>query len=342
MGPLEFIYYLGYSFKKSVNLKNRKRLPHKVISVGNLTLGGTGKTPAVIALAEEAGKRGFQPCVLTRGYKGKKAGPCFVSRGEGALLNADEAGDEALLMADRLDGVPVVKGKDRYEAGMFAVSELSSHSSAFNLESLLFILDDGFQHWKLHRDKDILLIDGTNPFGNGRLFPSGTLREPLSEMKRADVIVITKIGPETAGQADMNALTGQIRKYNPDAPMYSGGHNPVCLRTQSGDQLPLDAISGRKVYFFCGIADPSSFRKTLLRMNADVKGSMTYGDHHRYSPRDILQIREAFGKSGADWIVTTEKDIIKLADFGQAEKLVAMRVEFKADAGFYDKVFAEE
>ena len=156
MGPLEFLYYTGYKLKKSRDLKSRKRLPAKVISVGNITVGGTGKTPAVIAIARKAKEYGYLPCILTRGYRGSAKGPCFVSRGEGPLLGVDEAGDEPVLMAERLTGVPIVKGSDRYEAGMFALDCLDS-------PSLLFILDDGFQHRALHRDVDVLLIDGMNP-----------------------------------------------------------------------------------------------------------------------------------------------------------------------------------
>ncbi|HWR59088.1 MAG TPA: tetraacyldisaccharide 4'-kinase [Thermodesulfovibrionales bacterium] len=334
MGPLELIYYLGYSLRKNRDMKNRRRLPRKVISVGNLTLGGTGKTPAVIALAEEARKRGLQPCVLTRGYKGKAQGPCFVSKGNGPLLSAEEAGDEAFLMAERFKGVPIVKGRDRYEAGMFALQHLQFE--------LLFIMDDGFQHWKLWRDRDILLINGTDPFGNKKLFPSGILREPLSEMKRADIIVITKISREIAGDICSNSLMSEIKQYNPDAPVYIGEHIPVCLRTLSGEELTLGTISGKKVFSFCGIAGPSSFKESLLRTGADVKGFMAYRDHHRYSPGDVIRICEAAVRSGADWIVTTEKDIIKLTDFGLPENLLALRIEFRTEEGFYETVFVEE
>jgi tetraacyldisaccharide 4'-kinase len=167
MTPFEFLYFLGYSIKKLHALKNRKNLPCRVVSIGNLTLGGTGKTPAVIALAEEAKKRGFLPCILTRGYKGKTKGPCFVSRGDGPLLSEYQAGDESILMAEKLQGVPIIKGENRYKAGMFAIQHLRSYNPDI-VSKLLFILDDGFQHWILFRDKNILLVDGTNPFGNKR------------------------------------------------------------------------------------------------------------------------------------------------------------------------------
>jgi tetraacyldisaccharide 4'-kinase len=165
MTPLELLYYLGYSVHRGYGTKTQKRLPARVISIGNITLGGTGKTPAAIALTYEAKQRGFAPCILTRGYGGKAKGPCFVSRGEGPLLNAYDAGDEAFLMAEKLKGIPVVKGPDRYEAGMFALRNLRVQT-AHSQSEWIFILDDGFQHWGLFRDMDILLLDGMNPFGN--------------------------------------------------------------------------------------------------------------------------------------------------------------------------------
>ncbi len=341
MGPLEFIYYLGYSLNKSRSLRNQERLPCKVISVGNLTVGGTGKTPAVIAIAEEAKKRGYHPCILTRGYRGKAKGPCFVSKGEGPLLSVDEAGDEASLMAEKLRGVPIVKGKNRYDAGMFAIQHLQSLVS--NLQShLLFILDDGFQHLRLYRDMDILLIDSANPFGNHTLLPTGRLREPLREMKRADIIVLTKVQKEAGGLYPLHAgLTTEIRRYNPDAPIYTSEHIAVSLRTLSGRDLPLDVLGGKSALAFCGIGSPSSFREALLKMGTEVRGFMAFMDHHAYDSHDLQRIMGNAGECNADWIVTTEKDIMRLRGFEGAENLVALSIAFRAEKSFFDEIFAE-
>lgn len=343
MGPLEFIYYLGYSFKKSRDLRNLKRLPRRVISVGNLTLGGTGKTPAVIAIAEEAKKRGYLPCVLTRGYKGRAKGPCFVSKGEGPLLSADESGDEAFLMAGSLKGVPIVKGSDRYEAGMFALQNLGPSFPLESIHRLIFILDDGFQHLRLHRDMDILLIDGSNPFGNGRLFPSGILREPMEEMKRADVIVITRAdvnagdaGARTAGLKEM------VRRYNRGAPIFLGEHRPTSLRTASGRVLPIGAIAGKTVFGFCGIGNPESFRHTLLGTGAKMAGLNVFRDHHRYRLQDVRRILNTAKGLNADWIVTTEKDIIRLKDFALEADIVSLGIKFMAEEGLFAEIFREE
>ena len=335
MGLWEFLYYLGYSYKKNQGLKKRKRLPRTVISIGNLTVGGTGKTPAVIALAQEAKRRGHQPCILTRGYKGKAAGPCVISKGGGPLLGIEEAGDEALLMARELKNIPVIKGDNRYEAGMFALEAPIPDPS-------LFILDDGFQHWILDRDVDILLIDRANPFGNRKLLPSGILREPLTEMGRADMIVITKTSSHVADSPEReDSLIREIRKYNRDAPLYVSSHVPVCLRTTSGEDLPLEVISGKTVFGFCGKGNPDSFKRTLAAIGAQVRGFIAFRDHHPYGERDVRRIFNMAQECAADWIVTTEKDIMRLKDFPPRDDLLSVRIEFKITEDFYDTVLRE-
>jgi tetraacyldisaccharide 4'-kinase len=339
MTLFEFFYFLGYSLKKRHALNSQRKLPRKVISVGNITLGGTGKTPAAIALAKEAKKRGLMPCILTRGYKGIARGPCFVSRGEGPLLDEYHAGDEAVLMAEKLEDVPVVKGRNRYEAGMFALSSLPS---AFIPD--LFVLDDGFQHWHLFRDKDVLLVDGINPFGNGRLLPIGSLREPVNATARADVIVITKTGgKEFLNRGDMNrkgeeSLVGELRKYNINAPIFFADHRPSVFTAASGDAFPLEWAKNREIFGFCGIGRPESFRETLLSAGANLKGFKGFRDHHRYTGSDIGAIIKNATRCGAGWIVTTEKDIMRLKGMDLPENLVALGIDFVTDREFYDKV----
>lgn len=342
----ELLYYAGYSIHKRHGTKNRKRLPCKVLSIGNITLGGTGKTPAAIALALQAKTRGFKPCILTRGYKGKVKGPCFVSNGGGRSLDSRQAGDEAVLMAEKLEGVPVVKGRNRHEAGMFAIETLKIQNSKFKTE-LLFILDDGFQHWGLFRDKDVLLIDGTNPFGNRRLFPLGYLREPLKAISRADIIVITNspVGRD-AGEGERTQSLGiqdlleELKKYNPAAPIFFSEHRPVKFQAIDGKILSLDRAIGKTFYGFCGIGNPRSFRETLASTGADVKGFKTFRDHYAFSAGDIRAVTADAEKCGAGWIVTTEKDIMRLRGFDLPENLVSLVIEFQAEKKFYDEVFA--
>lgn len=344
MGPFEFIYYSGYQLKKTYSLKRQARLPSKVISVGNITVGGTGKTPAVIAIAQEALKRGKSPVILTRGYKGKAKDPCFVSKGSGPLLSVNEAGDEPFLMAELVPGVPIVKCADRYKGGMFALKELNLRPSAFGLQSLIFILDDGFQHWRLYRDMDVLLIDGANPFGNRKLLPSGILREALNGMARADVIVVTKQNPpgqRSGAEALPETLIKEVRLYNRSAPVFLASHEPTCLRMSSGRELPVDTLSGKNLIGFCGIGNPRSFKDTLTRANARLEDFIIFRDHFKYAQKDISGIKAAALRCGADWIVTTEKDIIRLRDFELPENLVSLGIKFGIDEKFYDRLFME-
>ncbi len=342
MTLLEIIYFMGYSLKKYYALKNRKRLPYKVISIGNISVGGTGKTPTTIALAKEAIKRDFRPCILTRGYKGKAKGPCFVSKGEDSLLDEYEVGDEALLMAEKLKKVPIIKGESRYEAGKLATDSFPKESCPN-----LFILDDGFQHWYLFRDIDIVLIDGMNPFGNKRLLPIGPLREPISSISRADIIVITKTFSNFSKgtdyphpKSDIDNLLKQIRKYNTDVPIFFARHKPIEFITFRGEKFPLEWAIGKKVFGFCGIGNHESFLKTLLSLEIELKGFKKYKDHHRYTNSDIGIIIKEAKHSGAQWIVTTEKDRMRLKGFEGINNLISLAIEFDINEKFYEIVFS--
>jgi tetraacyldisaccharide 4'-kinase len=316
----EFMYKKGF--------KKPKRLPAKVISIGNLTLGGTGKTPAVIAVANEAVKRLYKPCVLTRGYRGREKGPCLSSRDRNHFLKTELVGDEAVLMAYRLNDIPVVKGRNRFLSGVYAIGELGNDAVD------LYILDDGFQHWQLHRDMDILLIDATKPFGNGRLFPEGSLREPLDAIGRADVAVITK--SDAADGDDLREIEKRIKQFNQDAPVYTAHHEPVLLVHSTGRTSYTGALNNREVYVFSGIANPSYFASLLEKQGADIVKFRSFRDHHFYTQRDMKKIaKEARGLD----IITTEKDMVKLKDLDLPDNIYALRVEFKVENGFYDYIF---
>ncbi|MDI6744656.1 MAG: tetraacyldisaccharide 4'-kinase [Thermodesulfovibrionales bacterium] len=372
MGIFEFIYYLGYSAKKHYSLKSQKRLPHKVISIGNITAGGTGKTPAVIAIAEEAKKRGFYPIILTRGYKGKAKGPCFV-KDRNALsvmrnrlkneVNASRIthhasrlyGDEPLLMSETLKDVPVVKCADRYKGGMFAIESpdalihspqrvdrgdrftLLGESPEATDSAILFILDDGFQHWHLFRDKNILLIDAENPFDNRRLLPVGLLREPLKEIERADIIVVTKTGD--IRQAMIEDIVGEIKSYNSKAPVYLSTHRPSGFVNLRGEIMPIEWAKDKIFFAFCGIGSPESFKKTVLSAGCSLEGIKKYSDHYTYKQEDIEDIIKEAKTGNADWIVTTEKDMVRLRGMRLPENLVALSIRIAINGEFYDEVF---
>ncbi len=337
MHLLEFLYFIGLSAKKFYALRNQKRLPCRVISVGNLTTGGTGKTPCAIALAEEAGRRGLRPVILTRGYKGKAQGPVFVSRGEGPLLSVEEAGDEPFLMSGKLPGVPIVKGGDRYTSGIFTLEHLTP--CGWDPASVIFILDDGFQHWRLYRDEDILLINTAHPFGGGRLLPLGRLREPLTSMRRADIIVLTGVMDAGKGGEEVGRLGEEIRQYNASALVFHAGYAPASCRRPSGEEMPGGWLSGKRLYAFCGLGSPESFKKTLAAEGGILVGMRAFRDHHQYGPGDVTAVTTGARKAGADWIVTTEKDIIKIQKSGMPDNLVVVGTGFAVDRGFYDSVF---
>ncbi|MBF0592415.1 MAG: tetraacyldisaccharide 4'-kinase [Nitrospirae bacterium] len=334
MNIIEHLYNIGLMLKRDRGLKLQRRLCQRVISVGNITLGGTGKTPLVIALAQEALRLGLRPCILTRGYRGKTKGPCHVCRGNGPILDVVEAGDEPVLMAMRLPQVEVIKGPDRYEA-----AQLSQGAD-------IFILDDGFQHFGLYRDIDIVLVDCLRGFGNGRLFPVGPLREPIAQLTRANIIVTTRndnIGNDNPGNNLITTLCNRAGVAYPSGittAVYNAQHRPTSLRTTDGLDLPLSMIAGQRVFAFCGIGNPNAFRLTLQSTGADIAGMLTFPDHHRYNTSDLKKI---FKKSSdAQWIITTEKDIIKIVKLAQDQptgKLLCLLIDIDIDRGFYKRVF---
>ncbi len=331
MNILEFLYYTGCSIRKKIKLSSQKKLPVKVISIGNITTGGTGKTPATIALAEKAKEKGLKPCILTRGYRGNAKGICFISTGESPLMDVKMAGDEAFLMAQYLKDIPIVKGINRYGAGMFALNNLPHEKKPD-----LFILDDGFQHWGLHRDKDIVLIDSINPFGNYKLLPSGRLREPISEIKRADIIVITKTdSEEDIIDSNLNNTLKMIKKYNLHAPVFYSKHKSLYFKNINGDIYPLEWASGKNFSGFCAIGNPESLKRTLLSIGVKLDYFKTFRDHRSFTETDIRYIINKAKENNSKWIVTTEKDIMKLKTFNLPENLLSLVIKFHIDDKFY-------
>ncbi len=278
-----------------------RSLPCKVISVGNITLGGTGKTPFVILLAEMIRDKGYRTAVLSRGYKGEYTGPLgVVSDGEKTLLDSVQAGDEPYLLAQKLKGVPIVVGKKRWVSGQFARERFNSQ---------ILILDDGFQHLGLKRDVNVLLLDSQNPPGNGGLFPRGELREPLSQMARADVLVLTKVQEDDI----ISKLGKRLKNFPKGVPIFRTCYKPREIRVWGEEKAQGASILwGKKVLAFAGLARPSSFQKTLSSLGAEVLKFEVFPDHHPYSPRDLERLfREALG-SGAEAVITTEKDMARV------------------------------
>jgi tetraacyldisaccharide 4'-kinase len=275
-----------------------------VISVGNLTMGGTGKTPLVEWIASELEQMGRRVCILTRGYGRHSSGTrVIVSNGSEILSDANRSGDEPLLMAERLKGLAaVICDADRVSAATWAVE---------NLESDVFVLDDGFQHLRVARDLNILTIDATNPWGNGKLLPAGILREPLAELTRAECIVITR--------ADDPNLTAQLQReiaaQSTDCPVFCSRMRLSGLRSIQKEVRSLvtaEEIKASPVAAFCGIGNPESFFSLLRRGGYQLGHTQVFRDHHSYTQNDIDSVvREAI-THGAQILLTTAKDEVKL------------------------------
>jgi len=298
--PFSYIYRFIISLRENLYMKNifkTRSLPKFVISIGNLTLGGTGKTPMAVWLADFLKKRGIKSAILSRGFKGKNRKTKIICDGVNIVGDVKESGDEPMLMAKKLKDVPVIVGRKRYKSGILAGK---------NFKSDVFILDDGFQYLALKRDLNILLLNGNTPFGNGRIFPAGSLRESISNTNRADVIVMTKIDNLS------EEITNEIRKYT-QAQIFLMRYNVSCLRSLDGNGVIIpDELSNLKSIVFSGIADHNYFIETVINSGIEILDYIKFSDHHNYKKRDIKKIISSFRKSKADLILTTGKDAVKI------------------------------
>ncbi|MFQ5481078.1 MAG: tetraacyldisaccharide 4'-kinase [Thermodesulfobacteriota bacterium] len=300
--PLSYLYEAGVRTRLGLyraGALRPKSLPCKVISVGNITAGGSGKTPLAMYVARYLMKRGARVVIISRGYGGSLKGTAIVSNGSddgGILLGPGEAGDEPVLMAHRLKGVPVVLGADRYAAGLLAIKEFSPR---------VIILDDGFQHIRLARDLNILLVDGSLPLSGARLLPAGPLREPVSACRRADLVLV-KGG--SLNDRDKELLSGYGIQSTGFVYTPSGATDLA-----TGETLTLAELKQTPLLGIAGIARPKSFFTTLQGQGLKVVGTISYGDHHPYGAEDMSSMREKMKTCGAAALITTEKDGVKLA-----------------------------
>jgi tetraacyldisaccharide 4'-kinase len=273
----------------------QRHLDGVVISVGNLTVGGTGKTPMVLWIAERLLAEGKKVGILTRGYRGKAVGASANKSQMTARPGAVSTSDEVQLLRSRLgDRVVLGVGADRHKTGVALI--------ATGID--WFILDDGFQHLQLSRDVDIVLIDASKPFGGGHLLPAGRLREPRTALERADLIVITRSGHAPA-------VESVIRRHSA-APIFYARTTLASVYSSANSQLaPLESRS-KTLFAFCGIGNPAAFIADLRDWSFQIVGHKFFPDHHRYSPSDIAEIEEEARKTGAAGLICTEKDIFNL------------------------------
>ncbi|HEX5218934.1 MAG TPA: tetraacyldisaccharide 4'-kinase [Verrucomicrobiae bacterium] len=333
-------------FLYNVRILRDTTLGVQVIAVGNLTVGGTGKTPVVEKFARELRDAGRNVAILSRGYRSKPqpfhvwlknkilfredtTPPRIVSDGKSLLLDSEMAGDEPHMLASNLKDVVVLVDKDRVKSGRYAIEK-------FGCDTLL--LDDGYQYWDLRgRRHDVVLIDRQQPFGNEHMLPRGTLREPPSHLARANTIFITKSDGKT------DDLRLRIMALNPTATIIECVHSPMYLEDVfSGERKTLEIIKGRKVGSLSGIAQPESFEQSLITLGAELVYSKRFADHHRFSQQEILNAINRGKKRQAELIITTQKDAVRFPKLDRRDlPILFMRVEInivKGADGFRDVV----
>ncbi len=297
-------YGLGAGLRRSLyarGLLRTKKLPVPVISVGNLTVGGTGKTPVVACLAGLWRDRGRRVAILSRGYGGRNQDPTRLSDGERIYHNPPEAGEEPYWLARVLSGVAVYTGACRYAAGLAAWEGFKPD---------LFLLDDGFQHFQLHRDLDLVLLDAASPFGNGYLLPRGPLREPVSALGAAQILILTRFDPQKY-QANLTAIQTRF----PDKTILTATIAPVQVTSYPGGHTEApEAMRHRALMAFAGLARPEVFIETLQDLGVDLKGSQAFPDHHVYSPEEFHNLAAAARSLGAEALITTGKDWARLGE----------------------------
>jgi len=281
-----------------INILPSYKVPPKVISIGNITLGGTGKTPFTIKLAEDVKTMGRRPAVLNRGY----------------------GDDESHLLKEKLKDIPVLIGRDRVKNANRASDDLGADC---------VVLDDGFQHYRLKRDMDILLIDATSPFGNMRLFPGGMLREPLNRLKDADFVILTK---SDMGRDNVPSIRKVLKKINSKIEIAESYYKPLSFtKILSQESMPLSRIKDSRMAILSGIANPVYFEWMLVEAGAHVAERFRYPDHHRFTDKDMRDIEKRCLAKDINLVITTEKDAVRLKRLGSLPEdieIFALKIDF--------------
>lgn len=302
LSPLYSLVMQARAFLYRKSFFKQHKFPVPIISVGNLTMGGTGKTPTVLHIATILQKKGFHPAIISRGYGGKSTNKINVVSDTGSLLMSPaQAGDEPYMLASMLPGVPVLTGKKRTLTAKFAIEH-------FNCNVL--ILDDGFQHLAVVRDLDIVLFDKTTGLGNGRVFPGGDLREPISALARASIFLIT--GQDTTKAKKQSGIEKYLINQWPNTNTFFSKRDQGTFFSLQNRAEHSRKILPEKILAFCGIANPHRLQDDLIAYDFDVKFFKSYPDHHRYSQADLNFLIERARSLGALAIVTTDKDLVKV------------------------------
>ncbi|HMA61504.1 MAG TPA: tetraacyldisaccharide 4'-kinase [bacterium] len=323
--PLAYLYQSIVkirNFLYNKNILKINHLPVPVISIGNITAGGTGKTPFAIALANILQKKGYNPAIITRGYKKNSKGQVLVSKGKDPLVSAREAGDEPYLMAQKTRAV-VIANPNRYEAGNTAIQKYHCD---------LIIADDGFQHRKLARDFDLVLWDPDHDPHKAQPLPSGYLREPLSAIKRASALVYTRTDQIPENQANY------LKKIKSDLPHYFAQLKISCLyRANDKTKISSKAIEGKSLVAFCGLGNPEQFFATVQNFQPKKLKTRGFSDHHKYSQQELKKLIKEFKEY--DFLITTEKDLSNFPKNAQIpENILILAVELEVPNSIVDQI----
>ncbi len=275
-----------------------RRVPALTISVGNLSVGGTGKTPAVIYIARLLSSKKLKVVIVSRGYRRKSSGTLVVSDGRKIKAGWKMSGDEPFLIARKLFGVPIVVDENRYRGSLYAVEKFSAD---------IILLDDAFQHRSLERDIDIVLLNSNDPPEAYKLIPYGKLREPWFHLRRADIIFWSKTNlVEPDPNIRRKVLQSNVPAY------FSKMENHNQLVSMNGKEIPTRTVKGKKAFIFCGVGDPISFKRSVENTGVKIVGFKIFEDHHNYNKEELKEILLLSDKNGADYLITTEKDIVKI------------------------------
>ena len=345
---IQFLFIASRFYRMAIQFRNwlydKRVIRHHalgclVVSIGNVSCGGTGKTPVVEVFARTLSARGRKVAVLSRGYRSKKLSfkekmrlrlsgkkidlpPKVVSDGKNLLLNSEFAGDEPFMLASNLKDVAVVVDKDRVKSGIYAIE---------NFKTDLIILDDGFQYLMLKPHINIVLVDSSDPFGNGHVLPRGTLREPIKNIRRADYIFLTK----SDGTHKIQHLKRFLRRCTRRAEIIECCHKPKYIVSMSdGKQEELSYLKGKKVAALSAIAKPESFEAFLKQLGAELVYCDHYADHHRYTQQEIIDFINQAKAAGAEYIVTTEKDAVRIPKIDRCDvPLIYLRIQIDILSG---------
>jgi tetraacyldisaccharide 4'-kinase len=311
-----FLYDRGWLKAQRVNAT--------VISVGNITVGGTGKTPLVVWMYKFLQRKEIQCAILTRGYKTHTAEQGTKDEGRETKI------DEPAILAESCPEAKVIINPDRVAGANEAITKFGAK---------VLVMDDGFQHRRLHRDLDIVTIDATCPFGYDRMLPAGLLREPITALKRADAVVTTRC--DQIREAELGRVEEKLREVKGDMIIARSIHKPVCAKLGDGKEISIEQLKGKKVFAFCGIGNPQAFLGTIKSIGTEVAGSKIYDDHHHYTPDDLSEIYEQAGTVKAELILTTQKDWTRItgdfrfqiSDFRKPIPFAYLAIELKLISG---------